>query len=213
MTHTALQYLIDMCGYDYVFDLFLDTTNDELFKCLVYATRDIQNSRLVEKLEAKNAESSDRTLYLPQLIRMQSKEALKTLCELLEGKMSVIRCRSDESTETITRDLEAIHDPSLLSELARLQAIRFKPEFQDNGFFTMYEGLRRAFVNIAQNDYQAVIAHLKSSSAEATPGSDEQFFCNSLLDDLRQTNATNLDNAWSLRDIKRYFKQHKGIMD
>ena len=210
---TALQYLINMGGHDYVFDLFLDTTDDELFKCLVYATRDIQNSRLVEKLEAKNAESSDCTLYLPRLIRMQSKYALQTLCELLEEKMSVIRCRSDESTETITHDLEAIHDPLLLPELARLQAIRFKPGFQDNGFFTMYETLRRAFVNVARNDYQAVIAHLKSSSAEATPGSDEQFFCNSLLDELRQTNAINLDVAWTIRQIRRYFQQHRGIMD
>ena len=122
-------------------------------------------------------------------------------------------CDSDESTETITHDLEAIHDPLLLPELAKLQAIRFKPGFQDNGFITMYETFRRAFVNVAQNDYQAVIAHLKSSSAKATAGSDEQFFCNSLLNELRQTNAINLDVAWTIRQIRRYFQQHRGIMD
>lgn len=210
---TALRYLIDMRGYEYVFDLFLDTEDDELFKCLIYATENIQNARLAKKLEAKNAESSDRTLYLSRLIRMQSKYALQTLCELLEEKMSVIRYRNDESTETITHDLDAIHDPLLLPELARLQAICFNPGFQDNGFFTLYETLRRTFVNVAKNDYKAVIDHLEASSAKAVFGSNEQYFCNSLLDDLRQTNATNLDSAWTLRDIKKYFQQHKGIMD
>ena len=59
--------------------------------------------------------------------------------------------------------------------------------------------------------YQVII--IKSSSAKATAGSDEQFFCNSLLDELRQTNAINLDVAWTIRQIRRYFQQHRGIMD
>lgn len=210
---TAIQYLIAVRGYDYVLDLYLDTTDEELFKCLLYATDSIRNTRLTHKLEEKNAESSDRTLYLPRLIRMESKYGLQTLCDILEETRSVSRCDSEETTESITRELDAIHDPSLLPELAKLQAIRFKPGFQDNGFITMYETLRRAFVNVAENNYQAVIDHLESSCAKAAPGSDEQFFCNSLLDDLRQNNVKKLDVAWSIRDIKQYFRDHKGLMD
>ncbi len=210
---TAIQYLIAVRGYDYVLDLYLDTDDEELFKCLLYATDSIRNTRLTHKLEEKNAESSDRTLYLPRLIRMESKYGLQTLCDILEETRSVSRCDSEETTESITRELDAIHDPSLLPELAKLQAIRFKPGFQDNGFITMYETLRRAFVNVAENNYQAVIDHLESSCAKAAQGSDEQFFCNSLLDDLRQNNAKKLDVVWSIRDIKKYFRDHKGLMD
>ena len=210
---TAIHYLIAVRGYDYILDLFLDTEDEELFKCLLYATESVQNSRITRKLEEKNKKSSDRTLYLSRLIRMESKHGLQTLCSLLEERMSVSQCVSEDTAETITRELKVVHDPSLLPELARLQEIRFKPGFLDNGFITMYECLRRAFVNVAKNDAQAVIAHLKSSSAIATPGSDEQFFCNSLLDELCESNAQNLDVAWTIRQIKRYFQQHKGIMD
>ena len=77
----------------------------------------------------------------------------------------------------------------------------------------MHETLRRAFVNVAQNDNKAVINHLETSSDKAMPGSDEQYFCNTLLDDLRQANINKLDVAWTIRQIKAYFQQHKGIMD
>ena len=209
----AIQYLIAVRGYDYVLDLFLDTEDEELFKCLVYATESIQNSRITEKMEEKNKKSSDRTLYLSRLIRTGSKHGLQTLCSLLEERMSVSQCRGEYTTETITRELEVIHDPSLLPELARLQAIRFKPCFQDDGFITMYESLRRAFVNVAQNNYCAVVNHLKATCAKTVFGSDEQFFCNSLLDDIRQTHTNKLDVAWSIKKIKQFFEQHKGIMD
>ena len=210
---TAIQYLIAVRGYDYVLDLFLDTTDEELFKCLLYATESIKNIRLTKKLEEKNAKSSDRTLFLSRLIRMESKYGLQTLCSILEDRMSVSQCVSEEAPDPITRELDAIHDPSLLPELAKLQAVLFKPGFQDNGFFTMHETLRRAFVNVAQNDNKAVINHLETSSDKAMPGSDEQYFCNTLLDDLRQTNINKLDVAWTIRQIKAYFQQHKGIMD
>jgi hypothetical protein len=210
---TAIQYLIAVRGYDYVLDLYLDTTDEELFKCLVYATESIQNSRITEKMEEKNKKSTDRTLYLSRLIRTGSKHGLQTLCSLLEERMSVSQCRGEDTTETITRELEVIHDPSLLPELARLQAIRFKPGFQDDGFITMYESLRRAFVNVAQNNYCAVVNHLKATCAKTVFGSDEQFFCNSLLDDIRQTHTNKLDVAWSIKKIKQFFQQHKGIMD
>jgi hypothetical protein len=210
---TAIQYLIAVRGYDYVLDLFLDTEDEELFKCLVYATESIQNSRITEKMEEKNKKSTDRTLYLSRLIRTGSKHGLQTLCSLLEERMSVSQCRGEDTTETITRELEVIHDPSLLPELARLQAIRFKPGFQDDGFITMYESLRRAFVNVAQNNYCAVVNHLKATCAKTVFGSDEQFFCNSLLDDIRQTHTNKLDVAWSIKKIKQFFQQHKGIMD
>ena len=210
---TAIQYLIAVRGYDYVLDLYLDTTDEELFKCLVYATESIQNSRITEKMEEKNKKSSDRTLYLSRLIRTGSKHGLQTLCSLLEERMSVSQCRGEDTTETITRELEVIHNPSLLPELARLQAIRFKPGFQDDGFITMYESLRRAFVNVAQNNYCAVVNHLKATCAKTVFGSDEQFFCNSLLDDIRQTHTNKLDVAWSIKKIKQFFQQHKGIMD
>ena len=66
---------------------------------------------------------------------------------------------------------------------------------------------------VAQNDCPAVITHLQATCDNVEFGSDEQFFCNSLLDDLRQTNTNKFDVAWTLRDIKKYFQQHNGIMD
>ena len=174
---------------------------------IVHKTLDKKDPLLKEKLEEKLKANPNDTKFLYALIFLNSLDGLKRFRELTKEKMKP----ADESTglaDSATEMLSHFSNIDALADFGELRKILFTDGFEDRRFFGLWNGLYRAYSNLAEIDYEKVRAHLSEAVLSENISDEEKNFCNTLLEQLRQRQNAIRKETRTLRELKSLLKAH-----
>ena len=175
---------------------------------IIYITQKHKDSRLRERLEMLNQNSDDKRLYLNFLITLNSKYALIKYAELLKETMKASDMPKNSGLDSTIEAISTIQDISLLDDIDVLREILFLPDFQDREEFGLYNGLYKAYENLARADGVLVRSHLETVLKKDNISEEEKTFCNSVILDIETINKQKSDVAWTIDEILAFWK-HK----
>lgn len=203
----SVEYIIEIYGYKYLYDKYLNDCDDIVLKCIVECTINYRDPQLVEKLEEINRDSTDPLTYLPQLVFLKSSYGLQKYYELAKQNMTLPDFSSKHGISPITEKISEISEAEHMPILAKLQSLLFLPEFVDKDAFGLWNSLHNAFRKIAHNDYNEVKKHLENSLQHCDLSDEERCFCNSILEEILRDQNTANDIAWKMDEVIGFLNQ------
>ncbi len=204
----ALNYLSVINGIDYVLENFLNSSDEALCKIILSNYKEVDDSRILDKMIELNKASDDKKLYLADLIHLNSKYGIDAYIALAKRDKAVPDyCDSDGGViKNMTEAISSISDLSLLPQISLLTDVLFSVGFKDNEYFGLYQSLSKAIRNMAQLDYKLVSEFLLSKLDGVSANNEVVSFCNYLLKDIETTFCNNQDSPMSIREVKTYIK-------
>ena len=202
----CIEYIEKVKGYEYVYTNFLETEDDDIIESIIYFTQKYKDSRLRERLEFLNQNSSNKYIYLDTLITLNSKYALQKYGEISKQTMKS-SVSSGSGSDSIIEAISTVHEIELLDDIDHLREILFIPYFDDKKNFSLQNSLYKAYENLAKCDYELVKNHLEIALKNSNISDNEKCFCNTLMLDIESTNEQNLDTAWTIEKIKAFLKK------
>lgn len=197
----SVEYIIEICGYKYLYDKYLYNCDDIVLKCIVECTINHRDPQLIEKLEEINRNSTDPLTYLSQLVFLKSSYGLEKYYELAKENMTLPDFSSKNGISPITEKISEISEVEHIPILSKLQSLLFLPGFVDKDAFGLWNSLHNAFRKIAHNDYNEVKKHLEDSLQHCDSSDEERCFCNSILEEILRDQNTAKDIAWSMDEV------------
>lgn len=202
----SVEYIVDVFGYEYVYDKYLDNCDETLLKCIIDSTINFSDARLTKKLEEVNDKSEDPHNHLSSLIFLQSSYGLKKYYELAKERMTLPDFTDSNSISTMTERISEISKVELLPILGDLQDLLFTPGFVDKDTFGLWNSLHNAFRKMSHDNYDEVKEHLESSLAKSKICENEKCFCNSILIEIAHDKNTSDDVAWKIEEVISFCK-------
>lgn len=204
----ALDYLMKVKGYLYVYERFLMTDDEELFEIIVQKTLEEKDSLLKMRLEELLREKPESFKYLYALIFLNSSAGFKQYVKITKEKMKPAddgKGLSDSATEMLA------HHSNIdsLSDFDELRKTLFSEGFKDREFFGLHNGLYRAYCNLANEDYEKTKAQLFDAAKSKDISDEEKSFCNILLKDITQRQNAVQKERWDFSGIKSYLQNHR----
>ena len=197
----SVEYIVDVFGYEYVYDKYLDNCDETLLKCIIDSTINFSDARLTKKLEEVNDKSEDPHNHLSSLIFLQSSYGLKKYYELAKEGMTLPDFTDSNSISTMTERISEISKVDLLPILGDLQELLFTTGFVDKDTFGLWNSLHNALRKIAHDNYDEVKEHLEGSLTKSIICENEKCFCNSILIEIAHDKNTSDDVAWKIEDV------------
>lgn len=204
----CVEYIEQVKGHVYLYNELLETEDPDVMESIIYITQKHKDSRLRERLEMLNQNSNDKRLYLNFLITLNSKYALKKYVELLKETMKASDMPKNSGLDSTIEAISTVQDISLLDDIDALREILFLPDFQDREEFGLYNGLYKAYENLARADGVLVRSHLETVLKKDNISEEEKTFCNSVILDIETINKQKSDVAWTIDEILAFWK-HK----
>lgn len=211
----ALEYIIKIKNdaannYKYIYDRFLETTDENLIQALIYLTAGKAEPRFRQRIEELNQQDESSRKYLLPLIRMQSGYALELYYQYISTHMSIPELI--ENNTGITEEIRNIKNADLLPTLMLIKKKLFEYEFKDKNTFGLQSSLYHALMNIADKHPDKVEECIQACLTEPDINDRDKAFCNSLLEDIKNMLERKEDAPWKLRDIKRWLKQNDDLI-
>lgn len=205
----CVEYIEQVKGYVYLYNELLETEDPDVMESIIYITQKHKDSRLRERLEMLNQNSNDERLYLNVLITSNSKYALIKYAELLKETMKASDMPKNSGLDSTIEAISTVQDISLLDDIDALREILFLPDFQDREEFGLYNGLYKAYENLARTDYVLVKNHLETALKKDDISEGEKTFCNSVISDIETINKQKSDVAWTIDKIHDFWKKRE----
>ena len=207
----CIEYIEQVKGYEFVYSVFLETDDNDVIESIISTTQKYKDNRLKERLEYLSKHSGEENRYLSTLIMLNSKYALQQYIKIAGKAMKASENVSD--SEWIDPQIEAIsavRETDLLDEIDQLRDLLFLPDFQDKEHFGLYNSLFKAYENMARANPILVKQHLVEALERETVSEDEKNFCNTLIVSIERTGKQKNDVAWTIDEIRSFWKAHKG---
>ena len=205
----CIEYIEQIKGYEFVYTTFLETDDPDIIESIICITQKYKDTRLKERLEAINQNSSDKRIYLNTLITLNSKYALQKYAEIVFDTMNVSAMSDNSGIDSIIEAVSTVQEISLLEEIDLLREILFLPGFQDKKEFGLRNSLYKVYENLARNDYELVKDHLERALKNKAISDSEKSFCNSLLIDIEGINRQKTDIPWTIDKIRAFWKKRE----
>ena len=198
----ALDYINDIKGYEYIYDRFLGTEDKDLFEHIVNITIGYRDFRLKERLEQVSRDSPSEQKFIGELIYLNSAYGLQCFYDQMKSSMKSTDFVYSMSYSSPLESLSVINDIGLLDRLGDMRILRFNPGFEDSDVFRLYNSLYKAYVNLADNDFEAVTDHLQSVVQSDCISEEERSFCNTVLIYIEQLYNQRSGIEWTIPKIK-----------
>lgn len=205
----AIEYLTQVKGINYIYDEFLDTEDEVVIDCLVATTLKFSDARLKNRLEHISRESPDNHKYLSKLIALNSTYAIERYYDICKTAMETVCVPSDSYLDSAVNEISKISNVNQMEGLKKLQELLFSDGFKDSEEFGLWNGLYCAYQNIAKNNFQIVVEHLKDVLTRPDTSDAEKGFCNTLCYDIENYNLQRNDVTWSIPSIKEFWSNNE----
>lgn len=202
----AVQYLLEICGREYLFNHYLETADQELFSQIVQATRDSKDERLMKRLLEENEKSETRIKYLRDLILMGSREGINRYISLCKKNNSIPDYTENNYISELTESISTLYAADFLAELSEMRQLVFSPGFRDKKFFGLSDSVYKAYKNVECDklvQVQEELIHV----VEKSTSDDEKRYCNAILCDLTGMEERKQDSPWTIPEIKTFWKR------
>jgi len=203
----AVDYLISIKGYKYVYSKYLYTDDQSLFDAIVELTWEIKDTELRELLEKKTESSDDKLKYLFKLIIMQSEYGVNLCYTLMKSSMNASCVASNNNGISVLEALSTLKSKTFIPLLSKFQELLFSKEFVDIESFGLNSYLSQAYLNIAKENSTEIKNAINEKLKKESISFEEKSFCYSILNSIDSLENTKLDRAWSLKEIQKFFKQ------
>ena len=204
----CIEYLEQMRGYDYLYNLLLPIADKDMLETIINLTLKYRDPRLKDKLETLCQNSEDGQAYLSTLIHLNSRYALHRYYEIISETMQSTNIKNDSFIDSTIEAISTVKDISLIDELGALRILLFTPGFKDNTTFSLQNSLYKAYMNLAQDNYELVKKHLEQSLGIDNIIESDKSFCNTLLLDIANNHKRKRDRAWTIGEIQVFFEKN-----
>ena len=204
----CIEYLLQIKGYEYVYDKFLSIADKEMLLVIINLTLKYRDERLKNRLEILSKASEDGKDYISTLIRLNSRYALQRYYEIISKDMKSTDIENDSYVDSTIEAISSVNDATLIDVLGALRVLLFTPGFKDREHFGLQESLYKAYENISQVDYELVKEHLEEGLKNINRTEADKSFCNTLILDLTNKLKRQRDRAWTIREIQNFIKTH-----
>ena len=207
----AIDYLYEICGYEYVYDRYLNTQDEELLNQIVCATKQHKDKRLIERIEEENKKSDNGLKFLLDLIVLGSHYGVRRYIDLCRTKMSIPDYTDDNTISQITEAISGLQAVDFLDELSEMRKLVYTPGFRDKNSFGLSNSIYRAYQNVQQGEFEPVQRRLTDAIQEEQMCDEEKSFCNAILRDLQEACNRMNDRSWSIEEVLLFWKQNNGM--
>ena len=204
---SAIEYLEKVNGFEYVYDNFLDSSDEKIIESIISVTLKYKNERLRKRLEELCRESLDGRRFLATLITLSSKYGLQRYAEIIKCDMKATDIKDNTIIDTIIEAIGGVNDINLLDEIGDLQKILFLPGFEDRTHFGLRNAIYKAYQNMERNNEEKMREYIDALLQNPEISDDEKGFCNSLLLDFEYAHNQREDVAWSIDEVKEFMKE------
>lgn len=192
-------------GYEYLYTNYLDIDDSQLLEALINLTIQQKSPKLILKLEEKNKSCEDKTLYLSELIMLQSVYGLETYYNIAKKNNSLPDMQGDVSP--ITEKIRNIDNIDCIEVLIKLKDLIYQKGFVDREAFGLKNSLYYAFSNISRIHPDEVKEKLNESIEKITSSANITF-CNKLILDINNR-LKEQETLWKEEDIKTLLDNNK----
>lgn len=200
LSRSAVKYLHDMFGSEYIGHEVLPYCSSDLMKCIAQMFDDIDQGELKSAMEKVYSQKYDTDIQA-YLITFNCKSALEDYVEYVRNTKSVPQNDGNPIGGT-TVAISCINDLDLVSLLEELIKIAFSPDFKDREYNSLSGSLYKAFENCAKTDYNRILSLIDDLSNYYKGEENIIYFCR-LKNDILRENIENQDIPLSIGETSR----------
>ena len=204
----AVNYLYEIKGADYLYDILLDNAEGKLLQAIIDATVKEKSPRLRDRLE-ELSKSDDENCYLAALIELESEYGLNKYYEQIKRRNSSFQVDNGFYAGSPEQALETVCSIDLLSTIDSIKSVCFSPDFKDAPVFSLRSQLYKVYQNMASNNPEQVLCSLRSSAKCSDISDEERGFCNSLIETILPSYHYKKEKKWSLPDVRAFLANHQ----
>lgn len=192
-------------GYEYLYKNYLDIDDSQLLEALINMTIQQKNPKLILKLEEKNKSCEDKTLYLSELIMLQSVYGLETYYNIAKKNNSLPDMQGDVCP--ITEKIRNIDNIDCIEVLIKLKDLAYENGFLDRDMLGLKNSIYYALSNISRINSNIVIEKIYESMKHPI-SSDNVSFCNRLILEINNR-IKQQEISWAEKNIKALLEKNK----
>lgn len=200
LSRSAVKYLHDMFGSEYIEHEVLPYCGSDLVKCIAQMFEDIDQGELKSAMEKVYSQKYDTDIQA-YLITFNCKSALEDYIEYVRNTKSAPQNDGNLIGGT-TAAISCINDLDLVPLLEELIKIAFAPDFKDREYNSLSGSLYKAFENCAKTNYNRILSLIDDLSNYYKGEENIIYFCR-LKNDILRENIENQDIPLSIGETSR----------